>query len=105
MIVLLLIYMRGLGVEFKLDFRESAYPCFCTFSETEVNFQMSYGGYCANASSPLLSSDATLRPLTFPVGATSHMWLLSKWNGAVWIEVDCQYQVPWDFKDLVKKET
>lgn len=53
-IVLLLIYMKGQGVEFKLDFRESAYPCFCTFRETEVNFQMFYGGYCANASSPHL---------------------------------------------------
>lgn len=36
-ILLLLIYMKGLGLEFRLDFRVSAYACFSTIRKIEVS--------------------------------------------------------------------
>lgn len=68
-ILLVLIYIKRLGLEFKLDFRVSAYACFCIFSEM-IDFQMFYSGPHAPAASPLMSSESSpCRPVPFWTGA------------------------------------
>lgn len=60
------IYVKGLGLEFELDVKMSAYAYICTLSEIDVDLRTFYSGPRAHTSCPVVRSESHAADLHHP---------------------------------------